>query len=104
VLLFGGGFAVPGNLEPCTARRYFSQVHYLALVSDEASLRRRLLERPAWRGTRDEKFIAAQMGFNRWLIEEGPRQQPPVALLDTTAATVEAAADAVLAWSMEAAL
>ena len=33
--LFGAGLAVPENIEQCLERRYFGQVHYLALVCEE---------------------------------------------------------------------
>ena len=51
VLLFGGGFAVPGNIEACVERRYFSAVHYLALTCDAGLMLRRLRNRSAWRGS-----------------------------------------------------
>ena len=42
VVLFGAGFGVPHNIEPCVERRYFSSVEYLALVCSDASLAVRL--------------------------------------------------------------
>ena len=44
-----GGCMAPHQLEPCVERRYFSAVHYLALVAAPEELRRRLQSRPAWR-------------------------------------------------------
>ena len=57
---------MPGNIEPCVERRYFSQIHYLALVCDDNELARRLQARPAWRGSGNPAFIDNQIRFNRW--------------------------------------
>ena len=97
-VLFGAGLAVPENIEPCLERRYFSRVHYLALVCDEDELRRRLLARPAWRGSGQQRRLKEQLDFNQWLQEEGPNQSPPLTLLDTTDATIQDSADAVKDW------
>jgi AAA domain len=45
------GTALPDQFETCPERPYFSTLHYLALVSDEATLKERLRQRPAWRQT-----------------------------------------------------
>ena len=98
VVLFGAGLAVPENIESCLERRYFSRVRYLALVCDEDELRLRLLARPAWRKSGQQRQLKEQLDFNRWLQEEGPNQTPPLTLLDTTDATIQNAADAVQDW------
>ena len=49
VVLFGAGAGVPENIESCIGRRYFSAVHYLALICDDDLLVERLSKRPAWR-------------------------------------------------------
>ena len=103
VALFGAGLAVPENVEKCVERRYFSQTHYLALVCDEDALRHRLLARPAWRKSGQPERLQEQLDFNRWLLNEGPKQIPRVTLLDTTHAPVEDSASAVKEW-MERAL
>lgn len=97
VALFGAGFAVPGNLEPCVERRYFGPLHILALVCDADVLVRRLRDRPAWRGV-TEDFIAAQRDFNRWLRAQGQQPAAPVALLDTSALTIDQAAAEITRW------
>jgi predicted kinase len=93
-VLVGGGFSVPDNLEPCVERRYFSTVHYLALVCDDGVLSARLHARPAWRdslGTIDQ-----QLAFNRWLIAY--RGEPAIELVETTNVDEETTAAAVLEW------
>jgi len=98
VALFGAGFAVPQNVEPCVERRYFSRVHYLTLACEEDTLRRRLQARPAWRKSGQPERLQEQLSFNLWLQQEGPRQNPPVTLLDTTDMSVADSASAVREW------
>ena len=98
MVLFGAGLAVPENIEQCVERRFFSRTHYLALVSDEDALRRRFLARPAWRKSGQPEQLQEQLDFNRWLLNEGPKQIPRVSLLDTTHAPVEESASAVKEW------
>lgn len=56
IVLFGAGMGVPENIEPCVERRYFSEIHYLALVCDDGVLAQRLRARPAWRGAGDQAY------------------------------------------------
>lgn len=98
VALFGAGLGVPGNLEGCVERRYFSTLHYLALVCDDDVLVDRLRARPSWRGSGEDEWLSSQTAFNRWYKEEGSRGEPPVELLDTTGSTVEESVQAVAAW------
>lgn len=98
VVLFGAGLAVPENIENCVERRYFSDTHYLALVCEKDELRRRLLARPAWRKSGQPEQLKDQLDYNSWLIREGPRQIPPVSLIETTDSPVEASANAVKEW------
>lgn len=93
VVLFGAGIGVPANLDPCVERRYFSTVHYLALVCDDDVLAQRLHARPAWRDSADHGFVEAQLEFNQWF-----KRQPTIDLLDTTHATPDVTAAAVLHW------
>jgi len=93
-VLIGASFAVPDNVEPCVERRYFSTVHYLALVCDDRVLSARLRARPAWREALDT--ADQQVAFNRWLVDH--RGEPPIDRIDTTDADEEATAKAVLHW------
>ena len=99
VVLFGAGIGVPENLEGCIERRYFSQIHYLALVCSEETLSSRLQERPLWRGTREAAFVKAQLDFNQWFKEYDG--QPAIRLVDTTDAAVQDTARAVQEWIRE---
>lgn len=98
VVLFGAGTGVPMNIEPCVERRYFSQIHYLALVCDGEVLTNRLKARPAWRKSGDPRSLASQLGFNTWFKEDSGKLSQRVELVDTTSASVEETADKIAAW------
>jgi hypothetical protein len=96
VVLFGS--AGPAQLEGQAERRYFSMLHYLALVCDPAILIARLQARPAWRASAAPEFMQAMQQFNRRLREMAPTTSPPMTVLDTTDGTPSTTADAVAAW------
>lgn len=97
VALFNAG-AIPPNVESRVERRYFSETFYLALVCDDDVLEARLRARPSWRNSADPADLKAQVGFNQWLKENGPKSTPPVELLDTTAAGEGRTAAIVARW------
>ncbi len=99
VALFGAGCGVPENIEPCVERRYFSQVHYLAIVCSDEILRERLLSRPEWRNTREPEFIAAQIKFNHWFKAYADR--PPISLIDNSSLSIEETSRRVEDWIKE---
>jgi hypothetical protein len=87
---------VPENIEPCVERRYFSEVHYLALVCNDEELVRRLQARPAWRGSQPS-FAEQQIQFNRWFKEQENGSQR-ISLIDTTGFSLAASAGQVGTW------
>jgi hypothetical protein len=102
VVLFGAGAGVPGNIEPCIERRYFSAVHYLALTCDDDALAERLRARPQWRASANDAFLQAQIDFNRWFKETGPTLDPPITTLNTTHVALEETVAQVTAWIVQA--
>jgi hypothetical protein len=58
-----------GPVEACPERRYFSTLHYLALVTDDGILAERLRARPRWRQSATAEVLARMLTFNRWLRE-----------------------------------
>ena len=98
VVMFNAGMGVPENVEGCVERRYFSEVHYLALVCDDGVLAERLRRRPAWRKSGDPANVERQIEFNRWFKENRCCVEPAVELIDTTGATVEETAEQVALW------
>jgi adenylate kinase family enzyme len=96
VILCGAG--VPAQFEQCIERRYFSHVHYLALICEDEMLASRLRNRPAWRGSSVDEYIEEHLRFNRWLRENAQSTEPPMSLLDTSWMTVDESREAVEQW------
>jgi hypothetical protein len=100
VALFGAGFGVPGNIEPRVERRYFTDVHYLALVCDDQALAERLRRRPKWRGSGEPAYIEEHQRFNQW-FKSYAGAEPPISLLDTTDLDEGTTANKVELWINE---
>ena len=100
VVLFGAGMGVPENIEPCVERRYFSDLHYLALVCDDEILSQRLKARPAWRGSGEQVFIDDHIQFNRW-FKGAQNEDYPISLIDTTNVSLETTIEQVKTWIRE---
>jgi hypothetical protein len=99
VVLFGAGLGVPENLEGCIERRYFSSIRYLALVCSDDILCERLKQRPAWRGTRDPKYIAEHQQFNQWFIDyHKNKNQPTITNVDTSRKSITETTKEVEDW------
>ncbi len=92
------GSAMPHQLEPCPERRYFADIHYLALVCDDNQLRRRLQKRPSWRESATPEFIEKMVEFNQWFKDNADKTTSPLTLLDTTRLTIKESALAVRRW------
>ncbi len=98
------GTAMPDQLEPCLERRYFSEVFYLALTCSEEEMVKRLRSRPSWRESSGSAFLENMVRFNQWFRENGPGNEPPIDLLDTTGVTADETAQHILAWAQKCAL
>lgn len=98
VVLFGAGMGIPANMEPCIERRYFSELHYLALTCEAKLLAARLGERPKWQNGRDPAFVEEQIRFNRWFRANASKTAPPIELLDTTRLTIQETTTRVASW------
>jgi hypothetical protein len=97
VVLFCAG-GIPENVERCVERRYFSEVHYLALTSEEEDLAERLRKRPAWRKCNDDAYIEEQVRFNQWLKAMGSKVTPAFEVLNTTKVSIEETVEQVASW------
>lgn len=91
------GTVVPPEFEPLPERALFSRIHYLALVCDPEPLTERLTGRPAWRQW-DTERIAETLAYTEWIRQNAEAFTPPIALFDTTDATVSDTAEAVREW------
>jgi predicted kinase len=99
VVLFGAGAGVPENLENCIERRYFSTIHYLALVCADEVLTQRLQTRPAWRKANSASFIQEQLRFNQWFLHYNrDGLEPAIRLLDTSLLSLEETAQEITSW------
>ena len=96
------GASLPEQFEQCIERRYFSEIHYLALVCSDEALESRLRSRPAWRNSSDEEYIKTHVAFNRWLKENASSTQPPMSLLDTSEITIDESAALLEDWIRDA--
>ena len=96
VALFGS--AVPEQFEDLPERRYFSAIHYLAMVCDDAILVERLQSRPAWRRAGSPEFIEKMLAFNRWLKENAVTTQPPISLFDTSHRSIAESVEFTANW------
>jgi adenylate kinase family enzyme len=96
VVLCGTG--EPTQFEECLQRRYFSELHYMALVCDDQILVSRLCNRPTWRTKIEDRVIKEQVAFNRWLLNSAPHTKPPMSLLDTSELTIDETVEKVERW------
>jgi len=98
VVLFGAGFGVPENIEPCTERRYFSSIYYLNIYCSDDELEKRLIKRPQWRNCQNNEFIDKQKIFNNWVKNYGNEKKQKIDLIDTTDLTLDKTVEAVKIW------
>lgn len=96
VVLFGS--AIPEQYETCPERRYFTEIHYLAVVCEEGALVKRLRDRPAWRKSAEPETLEKMIEFNRWFGENAHCTKPPITLLDTTDLSIEQSVEQVAGW------
>ena len=96
VVLFGS--AIPEQYETCPERRYFTTIHYLAMVCADEALVRRLQDRPGWRKSAEPETLRKMVEFNRWFKENADSTDPPMTLLDTTALSIEQGVERVADW------
>jgi adenylate kinase len=90
--------SIPEQFEHLPERRYFSEIHYLGLIADDADLVRRLRDRPGWRNTSSDNFIEEMLRFNRWLRENAAGTTPPITLVNTSELSLEQSVHQVAAW------
>jgi 2-phosphoglycerate kinase len=92
------GIGDPDQFEQCIERRYFSELHYLALICDAQIHASRLQNRPALNGFSKDEFTKEQVKFNRWLMDNAQLTDPPMSLLDTSKLTVDETVEEVAQW------
>lgn len=95
------GSAIPDQFEACPERRYFSTLHYLAIVCEDELLKARLQQRPQWRKSGTDSVIGEMLHFNRWLKMHAAATNPPMTLHDTSLLSVSESARWVAQWIRE---
>ncbi len=95
------GTALPDQFETCSERRYFSTLHYLAVVCDDALLKKRLQQRPQWRKSGSDDFVKQMVQFNRWLKDHAMTTNPSMTLYDNTHRSIQEATSDVAQWIHE---
>ncbi len=95
------GTAIPEQFETCPERRYFSTLHFLAMVCDDSLLRERLQQRPQWRGSGSDDVVERMVQFNRWLKEHATTTNPPMTLYDSTRQSIQETTRGVAQWIRE---
>ncbi|MDR2505854.1 MAG: AAA family ATPase [Oscillospiraceae bacterium] len=92
------GCGEPRHFEVCGARKYFTDIYYLAIVCSDDVMERRMRE---GRGINDKNRIASSLHFNRWLQENGEKTEPSMTLLDNSDLTPEETAQQIEKWIIE---
>lgn len=90
------GCAIPEQFENCLERRYFSEIHYIAIVCDEDILYKRLTEDRRYE--ENDEYVKGSIKFNAWLKENADKSKPNMHLLDNSQLTVDEAAKIVEDW------
>jgi len=89
------GCALPEQFENLPERELFTEIHYLAVVCDDAALEDRMKN---GRGITEEDWLSGSASFNRWLKEHASGTKPPITLLDITGKTPSEAAAELEQW------
>jgi predicted ABC-type ATPase len=95
------GTALPEHFEACPERRYFSTLHYLAMVCDDTLLKERLKLRPQWRRSGSAEFIEKMLQFNQWLKVHAATTHPPMTLYDGSNRSIQETVEDVAQWIRE---
>lgn len=89
------GCAEPKQYEICNERKYFTEIHYLALYCEPKLLEKRLVAK--YKGT-DPNYIDASLKFNDWLRDSANTTQPPMTLLDVSSLNIAETAEEIDHW------
>lgn len=76
-------------------RRFFTEIHFLALVCNSEELEKRMRE---GRHITDSNWIKSSIDYNRWFIEKGMVSNQKIDTYDITGKSVSEVADYVTQW------
>jgi broad-specificity NMP kinase len=80
------GCATPEQFEVCYARKYFSEIIYIAIVAEKEVLIKRM---KYGRNVTDENWIKSSEQFNEWLKNNATKTTPNIILVDNTHMSLE---------------
>ena len=89
------GCATPAQFEQQPERKYFTDIHYLAVVCYDECFEKRLRE---GRKIEDENWLKSSLQFNNWLKENAEKTVPEISLLDNSDLSAGQAAAVADAW------
>jgi len=95
------GSAIPDQFEACPERRYFSTLHYLAIVCKDECLKERLQQRPQWRKSSTDAVTREMLRFNRWLKAHAATTHPPMTLHDNSQLSIPESTRWIAQWIRE---
>ena len=75
------GCVTPEQFEYLPERDFFTTIHYIAIVADQAILEQRMR---VGRQVTDEGWIASSIHFNQWIKDHAHTTTPPMTLLEAT--------------------
>ena len=75
------GCGVPDQFEVCDARKYFSEIVYITIVTAEEEL---IHHMKYDRKVTDENWIESSVQFNEWLKNNADKTNPKMILIDNT--------------------
>ncbi|ERI93366.1 hypothetical protein HMPREF1982_01790 [Clostridiales bacterium oral taxon 876 str. F0540] len=86
------GCAVPEQFEVCDARKYFTEIIYIAVVAEKDELIKRMKH---GRNVTDENWIKSSEQFNEWLKNNALKTTPNIILVDNTYLTPQETAEKI---------
>lgn len=86
------GCGVPEQFEICDARKYFTNIYYIAVVSTSDILEDRMRR---GRNISDENWIKSSIDFNAWLKANASKTNPIIEIVDSTNRTEYEVADEI---------
>ncbi|MBE5961617.1 MAG: hypothetical protein E7256_09600 [Lachnospiraceae bacterium] len=86
------GCGIPKQFETREERKLFQNIHYIAVVAEEACLETRMRE---GRNIKEEEWIESSKQFNHWLKEHASQTNPKITLIDNTNLSIEQTAEQI---------
>lgn len=86
------GCTLPEQNDVCEARKYFSEIIYIAVVADKCEIIKRM---KVGRNITDEGWINSSVQFNEWIKNNAGNTSPNLLLVDATGKTPQETAQEI---------